>query len=149
VKPLTALVLLVGAVVVLAGCGGSTSSKGSSTDPATSSINAAGLEVCSEGTRDLPPTMTSMPGLATTRVLDVAKNCNGAKQTPNAIVLFQFTSKESFAAGTKTIERNLPKAAVHATYPIVIAAIGPDREANLAAIEKHLPTGLAPTTTSG
>lgn len=142
-----ALVLVL-TVVVLAGCGGSSSSKGSSTDPATSSINAAGLEVCSEGTRDLPPTITSMPGLATTRVFEVAKNCNGAKQTPNAIVLFQFTSKDSFAAGTKTIERNLPKAAVHATYPIVIAALGPDREANLAAIEKHLPTGLAPPTTT-
>jgi hypothetical protein len=141
---LGALTLVVIALAALTGCGGGSSS--SSTDPATSSLNAAGLQVCSEGSRDLPPTITSMPGLATTRVFDVAKDCNGAKQTPNAIALFQFTSKETFTAGAKKIEVALPKAAVHATYPIVIAAIGPDRVANLAAVEQHLPPGLSPTT---
>jgi hypothetical protein len=143
------LVLVVTGIGALAGCGGGSNSSSSSTDPATSSLNAAGLEVCSEGTRDLPPTITSMPGLAVTRVFDVAKDCNGAKQTPNAIVAFQFTSKQQFAAGTKTIQAGLPKAAVHPAYPIVIAAIGPDRVANLAAVEQHLPTGLAPATSAG
>ncbi len=142
------VVVVLFAVIALSGCGSSNSSGGQG-DPATASLTAAGLEVCSEGTRDLPPTISSIPGLATTRIFDVAKNCNGATQTANAMALFQFTSKDSFAAGTKSIERALPKAAVHATYPIVIAAIGPDREANLAAVEQHLPTGLAPTTTTG
>ncbi len=142
---LVGLVLVVTAAAALAGCGGGGSSNSGSSDPATESLNAAGLEVCSEGTRDLPPTITSMPGLAVTRVFDVAKNCNGAKTTPNAIAAFQFTSKDSFASGTKKIKVALPKAAVHATYPIVIAAIGPDREANLAAVEQHLPPGLAPS----
>jgi hypothetical protein len=142
---LVGLVLAATAVAAVAGCGGSGTSSSGSSDPATQSLNAAGLEVCSEGTRDLPPTITSMPGLAVTRVFDVAKNCNGAKQTPNAIAAFQFTSKESFTSGTKTIKAALPKAAAHATYPIVIAAIGPDREANLAAVEQHLPPGLAPS----
>jgi hypothetical protein len=151
---LCGFVLVVTAVGAAAGCGGSGNSNSSSNpgggqyDPATTALNAAGLEVCSEGTRDLPPTITSMPGLAVTRVFDVAKACNGAKQTPNAIAAFQFTTKETFAAGTKTIEVGLPKAVSHATYPIVIAALGPDRVANLAAVEKHLPPGLAPTTST-
>lgn len=142
------------AVGALAGCGGSSNSNSSSNpggahyDPATTSLNAAGLEVCSEGTRDLPPTITSMPGLALTRIFDVAKACNGAKQTPNTMAAFQFTTKDDFAAGIKTIQVGLPKAVTHATYPIVIAALGPDRVANLAAVEKHLPAGLAPTTST-
>jgi hypothetical protein len=147
-------VLLVMVVGALAGCGGGGNSDSSSNpggahyDPATTALNAAGLEVCSEGTRDLPPTITSMPGLAVTRVFDVAKACNGAKQTPNAIFAFQFTSKDDFAAGAKTIKAGLPKAVLHETYPIVIAATGPDRVANLAAVEQHLPAGLAPTTST-
>ena len=59
--------------------------------------------------------------------------------TPNKVTIFQFTNKEDFEAGVQSIKSSLPKAAVYDHYPLVIAATGPDREANLAAVELPLP----------
>jgi hypothetical protein len=143
------LVVLV--ALALAGCGGggsnSSSDPGSASyDPATTTLKDAGLEVCSEETRDLPPTMTSIQGVGATRAFYVAKDCKGAKTTPNTIAVVQFTSKDTFASGTQTIKSALPNAAVTQHYPLVIAATGPAKEANLAAVEQQLPPT---TTTSG
>jgi hypothetical protein len=154
--PVARRVLLIVAALaiafVLTGCGGdnSGSSDPNSTDyePANTTLKNAGLEVCSQGQRQLPPTVTAMPDLAGTKVFDVAKDCNGATSTPNGITVFQFTSVDSFNTNTQTIRTELPKAAVLQHYPLVIAATGPDRVANLAAVQKELPpeTVTVPTT---
>ena len=148
---------LVAAVAVagtLAGCGGSggndsTTTPGSqSYDPAKTALANAGLDVCSEEQKALSTQLSSIPGLAATRSFDVAKDCRGATTTPNKVTLFQFTNKPDFEAGVKSIESALPNAAVYDHYPLVIAATGPDRQANLAAVKQNLPAGLAPTTTT-
>lgn len=62
-----------------------------------------------------------------------------AKKTPNTMAVVQFTSKDTFASGTETIKKAFPNAVVIQHYPLVIGATGPDKEANLAAVEKQLP----------
>lgn len=130
---------------VLTACGGSSSSSSSSDpgsanyDPATTTLQKAGLEACSQGQRDVPATLTALPGLGVTRAFYVAKDCKGAKVTPNAMIVFQFTNVDDFNSGTKSIKSALPKASVLQHYPLVIASTGPNKDANLAAVEKQLP----------
>jgi hypothetical protein len=135
--------LIVLAGLTLAACGGGSSSSsdpGSSDyDPAKTTLHDAGLNVCSEYTRDLPPTITSIQGVGATRAFYVAKDCKGAEKTPNTMAVVQFTSKDTFASGTVTIKKAFPNAVVIQHYPLVIGATGPDKEANLAAVEKQLP----------
>ena len=135
---------LVIAAGVLSACGGSSSNSttdpGSANyDPATTTLKKAGLEVCSQGQQDVPPTLSALPGLGITRAFYVAKDCKGAKVTPNAMIVFQFTNVDDFNSGTESIKSALPKASVLQHYPLVIAATGPDKDANLAAVEKQLP----------
>jgi hypothetical protein len=143
------------AVAGLAACGSGSGGNDSVTnpgsknyDPAKTALANAGLEVCSEEQRDISTQLSEIPGLALTRSFDVAKDCGGATVTPNRVTIFQFTNKADFQAGVKSVESALPKAAVYDHYPLVIAATGPDREANLAAVEKNLPPGLGATTTT-
>ena len=139
---------------MLAGCGGSdsgdsTTNPGSKNyDPAKTALANAGLDVCSEVQKDISTQLSSVPGLALTRSFDVAKDCQGKTETPNAVTLFQFTNKADFDAGVQSVKSALPRAAVYDHYPLVIAATGPDREANLAAVEQNLPPGLGATTTT-
>jgi hypothetical protein len=140
--------------VTLAACGSSggsesTTNPGSKNyDPAKTALANAGLEVCSEEQRDISTQLSEIPGLALTRSFDVAKDCGGATVTPNKVTMFQFTNKEDFDAGVQSVKSALPQAAVYDHYPLVIAATGPDRQANLAAVEDNLPPGLGPTTTT-
>jgi hypothetical protein len=144
----------VAAVVTLAACGGggdgdSTTNPGSKNyDPAKTALANAGLEVCSEEQKDISTQLSEIPGLALTRSFDVAQDCKGATVTPNKVTIFQFTNKADFEAGVQSVKSALPQAAVYDTYPVVIAATGPDREANLAAVEQNLPPGLGGTTTT-
>jgi hypothetical protein len=135
--------LTVLAVSALAGCGGSSSSSsdpGSAHyDPAKTTLNKAGLEVCSEYTRDLPPSITSIDGVGLTRAFYVAKDCKGAEKTPNTMAFVQFTSKDTFASGTATIKKAFPNAVVIQHYPLVIGATGPAKQQNLAAVQQQLP----------
>ena len=139
---------------VLAACGGSddndsvTNPGSKNYDPAKTALANAGLEVCSEEQKDISTQLSQVPGLALTRSFDVAQDCNGATVTANKVTIFQFTNKDDFTAGVQSIKSALPKAAVYATYPVVIAATGPDREANLAAVKDNLPPGLGSTTTT-
>ena len=142
--------LLLPAVVLLAACGGSSSSSDPGSthyDPATTTLKAAGLAVCSDATKDVPPTLTSIEGLGATRGFYVAKDCKGAKVTPNTIIVFQFTNLDSIGPGERAIKVALPNAAVIQHYPLVIAATGPDKAANLAAVEQQLPPVTVSTTT--
>jgi hypothetical protein len=144
----------VAAAVVLAACGGgggsdSTTNPGSKNyDPAKTALANAGLEVCSEEQESIGAQLSTMPGLQLTRSFDVAKDCQGATVTPNKVTLFQFTNTADFEAGVQSIKSSLPRAAVYDHYPLVIAATGPDRQANLAAVENNLPPGLGSTTTT-
>jgi len=144
----------VAAAVALSACGGSGSSDSTTNpgsanyDPAKTALANAGLEVCSEQQKGAPPQLTATPGLGTTRSFDVTKYCKCATTSPNTVTVFQFTNKQDFEAGVQSIKSALPRAAVYDHYPIVIAATGPDREANLAAVEKNLPPGLGSTTTT-
>jgi hypothetical protein len=148
----------VAAGVTLAGCGSggggggtndfSTNPGSPNYDPAKTALANAGLEVCSEEQQGAPPQLTSTPGLGTTRSFDVAKDCRGATVSPNKVTIFQFTNKDDFESGVQAIKSALAPAAVYDHYPLVIAATGPDREANLAAVEQNLPPGLGSTTTT-
>src|SRR3954471_15788898 len=142
------LPIVLGALA-LAGCGGGSSSSsdpGSADyDPAKTTLHDAGLDVCGEAQRDLPPTVTSIDGVGATRAFYVAQDCKGAKTTPNTISVFQFTSKDTFASGTRTIKAAMPKAAVTQHYPLVIAATGPAKDENLAAVEQQLPPSSSPS----
>ncbi len=147
------LATLIGAGVLTA-CGGgsssgSTSDPGSANyDPATTTLQKAGLEACSQGQKDVPATLSALPGLGLTRAFYVAKDCMGAKVTPNTMIVFQFTNVDDFNSGTQSVKAKLPNAAVLPHYPLVIAATGPDKEANLAAVEKQLPPSTVTTTSS-
>ena len=138
---------------VLTACGGGSSSDSSSDpgsatyDPATTTLQKAGLEACSTGQQDVPPTLSALPGLGITRAFYVAKDCKGAKVTPNAMIVFQFTNVDDFNSGTQSVKAKLPNAEVLPHYPLVIAATGPDKVANLAAVEKQLPPTTVVTTT--
>ena len=146
-------VVVVSVVAALSACdggGGNTSSNPGSPnyDPATTTLHDAGLQVCSETQHNAPPALTTMPGLGFTRSFDVAKDCKGAKTTPNTMTVFQFTNVNDFNSGTQSIKSALPNASVLQHYPLVIVATGPNREANLAAVEKQLPPSTVSTTTS-
>ena len=136
----------VAAVVMLAACGGSddstTNPQSKNYDPATTALANAGLQVCSEEQESIGAQLSTLPGLQLTRKFDVAKDCQGATVTPNKVTLFQFSNKPDFEPGVQSIKSALPLAAVYDTYPLVIAATGPDREANLEAVKNNLPPGL-------
>ena len=143
----------VAAALALAACGGGgndsvTNPDSKNYDPAKTSLANAGLEVCSEEQRDISTQLSTIPGLALTRSFDVAKACQGATTTPNRVTIFQFTDKPDFTAGVRSVKSALPRAAVYDHYPLVIATTGPNREANLQAVENNLPAGLGATTTT-
>ena len=104
--------------------------------------------MCSEEQESIGAQLSTLPGLQLTRKFDVAKDCQGATVTPNKVTLFQFSNKPDFEPGVPAIKSALPLAAVYDTYPLVIAATGPDREANLEAVKNNLPPGLGSTTTT-
>jgi hypothetical protein len=144
----------VAAAVTLAACGGSSDS-GSVTnpgsknyDPAMTALANAGLDVCSEEQKSISTQLSKIPGLAAARSFDVAQDCKGATVSPNKVTIFQFTNKADFESGVQSVKSALPQAAVYDTYPIVIAATGPDRQANLRAVKDNLPPGLGSTTTT-
>jgi hypothetical protein len=139
------------AVLFLAACGGGSDSSSSDPgsvnyDPAHTTLQKAGLEVCDEATRDLPASVTTLEGAGSAKAFYVAKDCKGAKTTPNSVYVVQFTSIETIGPGEQKIKRTLPQAATLQHYPLVIATTGPDKEANLAAIEAQLPPSAVTTT---
>jgi hypothetical protein len=137
------------AVLLLAGCGGSSSSSdpGSENyDPAHTTLKKAGLQVCSEDTRDVPAGVTSLEGVGSAKLFYVAKDCKGASTTPNAVYVVQFTSTQTIGPGEEAVKRTLRTDATLQHYPLVIATTGPDRVANLAAIKAQLPPSAITTT---
>src|SRR4051794_34894444 len=138
-------ILLIGAVAAsLTACGGGSSSSSSdpsskSYDPAETTLKDAGLQTCSEAQKDLPPTLTTIQGVGATRSFYVAADCKGLLVTANTVTAFQFTNKDDIATGEAAIKVALPKGAVTQHYPLVIAATGPNAQANLDAVVAQLP----------
>src|SRR5262249_59892125 len=92
--------------MLVAACGGgggsdkSSDPSSASYDPAKTTLHDAGLEVCGEQ-QDVQTggLKVNANGLAAARGFYVAKDCNGAKQTPNVVVVCQFTSADATPAG--------------------------------------------------
>jgi hypothetical protein len=141
--------LSLAAVTLVAGCGGGGGGGGddasdpnsASYDPATTTLKAAGLEVCSEQQRAATGGLeANQNGLAAARAFFVAKDCNGSKESPNVVAVFQFTSADAVQSGMVQIKKAYPRAKTVQRGPLIIAATGPNAAANLSAIEGALPT---------
>jgi hypothetical protein len=148
---MTARIPLLLAVLLLAACGGSDGSSSSDPgsvnyDPAQTTLKKAGLEACNQATRDLPAGLTNLEGEGSAKAFYVAKDCKGATTSPNSVFVVQFTSVEAIGPGEQAIKQALPQAATLQHYPLVIATTGPDKDANLAAIEAQLPPSAVTTT---
>ena len=133
------------AVVSLAGCGGDDSSSDPNSanyDPAETTLKDAGLEVCGEVDEQIPQTLASGPGVTNARSFFVAKDCKGKETAPDNISVFQYDSLEAVTAGTAKVKAQYPDAATLTKGPLIIVSTGPNKEANLAAVEKALPEGL-------
>jgi len=133
------------AVVSLAGCGGDDSSSDPNSanyDPAKTTLKDAGLEVCGEAQEQIPQTLASGEGVTNSRAFFVAKDCKGKETSPNTISVFQYDSLESVTAGTAKVKAAFPDAATLTKGPLIIVSTGPNKDENLAAVEKALPEGL-------
>ena len=138
-------------VLLLAACGGSDDSGSSDPgsvnyDPAHTTLQKAGLEVCSVETQDLPATVTSLDGLGSAKAFFVAKDCKGAEKSADSVYVLQFTSVETIGPGERAFKRTFPQAVTVQHYPLVIGTTGPNKDANLAAIEAQLPPSAVTTT---
>jgi hypothetical protein len=139
-------------VVVLAGCGGggdgaSSDPSSQNYDPAKTTLKEAGLEVCSEVQEQPVHGLGSESGVIAVRAFDVARDCNGAKTSPNEITVYQFDGRSSLDAGLVKIRAAYPRAEVEQYGAVVIVATGPDRVAYMADVGKALaPTEPATTT---
>jgi hypothetical protein len=140
------LTLAVGLLVAaLAACGGGGGSSNSTSnpssanyDPATTAINNAGLEVCGQHQQPVSQSLSADPGLSNTRSFAVAKDCHGAKVSPNAITIFQFASRDAVDKGFTEVQAAYPQGEAVKFRALVIMTTGPDREANLAAVKTEL-----------
>jgi hypothetical protein len=139
---------LVALSTVVAACGESSASSNpysTNYDPAKTTLKAVGLEVCSdEQSQSLP----DEPGAQASRKFFVASDCMGKKTSPNTVAVYQFNSKQSVTAGAAAIRAAMPNASSTVYGPLVIVTLGPDGEANLAAIEAQLKKTTPTTTTS-
>jgi hypothetical protein len=136
--------------LVLAACGGSSGSGDPTSakyDPAHTTLKDAGLEVCSEDDTQIPQNLGSGPGVQNSRAFFVASDCNGKKTSPDVAMVVQYDSKQSVDAGYATVKAALPNSSSEKYGPLIVATTGPNRQANLAAIDQALQKTY-PTTTS-
>ncbi len=144
-------VLFIALPLALAACGGGSSASGDPSsvkyDPAHTTLKDAGLEVCSEDDTQIPQTLASGPGVQNSRAFFVASDCKGKKTAPDTAMVFQFDSKQAVDAGYAQVKAALPNSSSEKYGPLIIATTGPNREANLSAIDQALQKTY-PTTTS-
>src|ERR1700750_1407178 len=88
-----AAVLALTATMLAAACGGGGGDAGSSDpssnqyDPAKTTLEPAGLEVCSDASSGVPQNLGSGQGVITTRAFFVASDCQGSKTSPDTVVV--------------------------------------------------------------
>ena len=141
---------LIAVPLVLAACGGSSGSGDPTSakyDPAHTTLKDAGLEVCSEDDTQIPQTLASGPGVQGSRAFFVASDCKGKKTSPDIAMVFQFDSKQSVDAGYAKVKVAIPTSSSEKYGPLILVTTGPNRQANLAAIDQALQKTY-PTTTS-
>lgn len=151
VRRLSTTLALIAVPLAVAACGGSSSGSGDPSsvkyDPAHTTLKDAGLEVCSEDDTQIPQTLASGPGAQNSRAFFVASDCNGEKTSPDVAMVVQFDSKQSVDAAYAKVKVAVPSSSSEKHGPLIIITTGPNREANLAAIEQALQKTY-PTTTS-
>jgi hypothetical protein len=143
----------VAVVLTLGGCGGgddSSSDPGSANyDPAQTTLKQAGLEACSEVSKQTAGSIVSQDGLIATRAFAVKPDCNGSETSPDVMSLHQYDSKSSVDAAAAKLEQSHPDV-THMTYgPLVIVATGPHKTAYLEKVRVVLNARGEETTTSG
>jgi hypothetical protein len=137
--------------VALAACGGGSSSNGDPTsanyDPAHTTLDDAGLEVCGDANTQIPQNLSSGPGLQNSRAFFVADDCKGKETSPDTAMVFQYDSKQSVDAAYAKVQTAMPNGSSEKYGPLILVTTGPNRQANLAAIDQALQKTY-PTTTS-
>ena len=140
--------------LVLAACGGDdgASSSGDPTsanyDPAATTLKDAGLEVCGDANTQIPQTLASGPGAQGSRAFFVAADCMGKETSPDTAMVFQFDSKQAVDAGYANVKAAMPNGSSEKYGPLILVTTGPNRTANLAAIDQALQKTYPTTTTS-
>jgi hypothetical protein len=120
------------------GGGGSSNPSSANYDPAHTTLKDAGLEVCSESDTQVPQNLSNGPGFQASRAFFVAKDCNGKKTSPDVAMSLQYDSKQSVDAAYANVKTAVPNSSAAKYGPLIIVTTGPNREANLAAIEQAL-----------
>src|SRR3954447_15055303 len=147
-----ALAVLAVALMLAACGGGGSSSNGDPTnasyDPAHTTLKDAGLEVCGDAHHQIPQTLGSGPGMQSSRSFFVADDCMGKETSPDTAMVFQFDSKEAVDAGYANVQAALPNGSTQKYGPLILVTTGPNREANLAAIDQALQKTYPITTSS-
>jgi hypothetical protein len=136
--------------LALAACGGGSSSGDPSSenyDPAHTTLKDAGLEVCGDANTQIPQNLGSGPGLQNSRAFFVASDCMGKETSPDTAMVFQFDSKQAVDAGYANVKAAMPNGSSEKYGPLILVTTGPNRQANLAAIDQALQKTY-PTTTS-
>lgn len=151
---LSRAVALLAVPLALAACGGGggSSSNGDPTnanyDPAHTTLKDAGLEVCGDANTQIPQTLGSGPGMQSSRSFFVADDCMGKETSPDTAMVFQFDSKQAVDAGYANVKAALPNGSTQKYGPLILVTTGPNREANLAAIDQALQKTYPITTSS-
>ena len=134
----------------LAGCGGSDGSGDPSSakyDPAHTTLKDAGLDVCSEADDQVPQTMANGSGVQNARAFFVADDCMGEKTSRDTAMVLQYDSKEAVDAAYAKVKVAVPDSSSAKYGPLILVTTGPNRAANLTAIEAALQKTY-PTTSS-
>jgi hypothetical protein len=138
--------------VGLAACGGGDDASGdpgsANYDPAQTTLHDAGLAVCSEEERLVSAQIPQLPGVIGSRGFFVAADCKGKEVTPNAVIVVQFSENSTTTAGAPKVKAAYPKGETLVYGPLVIVATGPNKTANLAAINTQLQKRNSPTTST-
>src|SRR5262245_53605241 len=122
--------LALAATALAAACGGSSSDSGASNpssnkyDPAKTTLKAAGLEVCSEGSSGNPANPSQQSAPITTRSFFVASDCGGSKTSPNSVLVMQYASKDARDAAVPGVKAAYPKGEVQPAGPLIIVTTG-------------------------
>jgi hypothetical protein len=147
---LVALVLAIPfAVAACGGGGGSSNSDPTSEnyDPAHTTLKDAGLEVCGDANTQVPQNLSSGSGFQNSRAFFVASDCMGKETSPDTAMVFQYDSKQSVDAAFAKVQTALPNSSSEKYGPLILVTTGPNRAANLAAIDQALQKTY-PVTTS-
>ena len=147
---LVALVLAIPfAVAACGGGGGSSNSDPTSEnyDPAHTTLKDAGLEVCGDASTQVPQNLSSGSGFQNSRAFFVASDCMGKETSPDTAMVFQYDSKQSVDAAFAKVQTALPNSSSEKYGPLILVTTGPNRAANLAAIDQALQKTY-PVTTS-